>query len=42
MHARTVANYEREANVLGTVLAERTARYVQVVDRVLQEFQLRV
>jgi signal transduction histidine kinase len=42
MHDRTVANYEREANVLGTVLAERTARYVQVVDRVLQELQQRV
>jgi signal transduction histidine kinase len=42
MHDRTVANYERDANTLGAVLAEGTARYVQVVDRVLQEVQLRV
>jgi hypothetical protein len=42
MHDRTVANYQSDANVLGTVLAERTARYVQVVDQVLQELQLRV
>ena len=42
MHDRTVATYERDANMLGTVLAERTTRYVQVVDQVLQELQLRV
>jgi PAS domain S-box-containing protein len=42
MHERTVANYERNVNILGTVLAERTARYVQVADRVLQELQQRV
>ena len=42
MYDRTVANYQRDANMLGTALAEQTARYVQVVDRVLQEVQLRV
>ncbi len=42
MHDRTVANYERDANMLGTVLAERTARYVQVVDQVLLEVQQRI
>jgi PAS domain-containing protein len=42
MHERTVAEYQRATNILGTMLAERTARYVQVADRVLQEIQLRV
>jgi signal transduction histidine kinase len=42
MHDRTLANYQRAGNILGTVAAERTERYVQVVDRVLQEIQSRV
>jgi signal transduction histidine kinase len=42
LHKRTVAEYQRDADILGTVLAERTTRYVQVADRVLQELQERV
>jgi signal transduction histidine kinase len=42
MHERTVADYQRAANMLGTLLAEQTTRYVQVADRVLQELQSRV
>ncbi len=42
MRERTIANYQRGADMLGTVLAERTTRYFQVADRVLQELQMRV
>jgi signal transduction histidine kinase len=42
MRVRTVANDRREATTLGTVLAERTTRYMQVADRVLQELQSRI
>lgn len=42
LHQRTVAEYQRDAKILGTVLAERTTRYIQVADHVLQELQQRV
>jgi signal transduction histidine kinase len=42
LHDGTIADYQRATNVVGTMLAERTERYVQVTDRVLQELQLRV
>ena len=42
MHDRTIADYRRAANMVGTMLAERTERYVQVIDGVLLELQARV
>jgi signal transduction histidine kinase len=41
MRLRATATYQREATMLGTVLAEETTRYIQVIDHVLQELQTR-